>query len=238
MSEGRKEPREGGVQTIEDLRGPAGHLEALLNPGRPSGTVPLAVVLCHPHPLFGGTLHNKVVYHAMKTFTDVGLPVLRFNFRGAGRSEGEHDFGLGEQEDVLAAVTWMSAAYRLPVLAVGFSFGAHTALRAGCRDRRVAGLVSLGTPIMAGDRVYTYEFLRGCAVPKLFVSGSADEFGPMARVDEALDAAAEPKQTVWITGADHFFTGKLNLMQAALRAWLQAHFLPLLTPDALREESA
>ncbi len=218
--------REGGVRTIETLRGPAGRLEALLNPGRLSPDPPACVLLCHPHPLFGGTLHNKVVYHAMKTFTDLGLPVLRFNFRGAGRSEGTHDGGLGEQGDVRAGLDWLAGEYGLPILAAGFSFGAHMALRAGCTDMRVVGLVSLGTPVEAANRTYSYDFLSDCRKPKLFLSGSADEFGPVDTIQLALAGAPEPKQLVWIPGGDHFFVGKLGEMQAALRLWLEEHFAP------------
>src|SRR6202789_1484349 len=97
-----------------DLKGPAGRLEALLNEGQPDG--PFAVLVCHPHPLHGGTMHNKVVYHAMKTFQSFGLPVLRFNFRGAGLSEGAHDNGRGEREDVRAALDWLEREYRRPLL--------------------------------------------------------------------------------------------------------------------------
>ena len=224
------EAREGGVRTVENLRGPAGRLEALLNPGRLEKTALVSVLLCHPHPLFGGTLHNKVVYHAMKTFTDLGLPVRRFNFRGAGRSEGEHDHGKGEQDDVRAGIDWLAAEYRLPVVAAGFSFGAHMALRAGCDDARVRGLVSLGTPVEVTDgefsRRYGYEFLAGCEKPKLFLSGGADPFGPLNRVESALEAASEPKRLVWVLGADHFFTGRLPEMQALLRGWLEGQILP------------
>ena len=215
------EPRETSVRTVDDLRGPAGRLEALLNVSRSGVEAPAAVLLCHPHPLYGGTLHNKVVYHAMKVFTDAGLPVLRFNFRGAGRSEGTHDAGRGEQEDVRAGLDWLAGEYGLPVLAAGFSFGAHMALRAGCGDRRVCGLVSLGTPVEAADRSYSYEFLSGCGQPKLFLSGSADEFGPVSGAEAALAGASEPKQVVWVPGANHFFVGRLDAMQAALRDWLK-----------------
>ena len=223
------------MRTIDDLRGPSGRLEALLNPGaeRP----PAAVLLCHPHPLFGGTLHNKVVYHAMKVFTEAGLPVLRFNFRGAGRSEGQHDFGLGEQDDFRAGLDWLAREYPLPVLAAGFSFGAHIALRAGCNDPRVAALVSLGTPIEAGERAYTYEFLNACAKPKLFLSGAADVFGPVAQVEAAL-SGVPAGQLVWIPDADHFFVGKLDQMQNALRLWLQTNFLPSLKAAENREAAS
>lgn len=230
-------PREGGVRTVEDLYGPAGRLDALLNESRLSTPPPAVVLLCHPHPLFGGTLHNKVVYHAMKSFTELGLPVLRFNFRGAGRSEGVHDHGIGEQDDARAALDWLHARYALPVIGAGFSFGANMVLRIGCNDDRVTGLVSLGTPVEAASRRYSYEFLAGCNKPKLFLSGSADAFGPVPAVEAIVDAVPEPKQLIWITDADHFFAGKLDWMQRALRAWLEVHFVPLQHPAA-REEAA
>ncbi len=222
-------PREGGVRTINTLQGPAGRLEALLNPSRLPDVPLAAVVLCHPHPLFGGTVHNKVVYHAMKTFTELGMPVLRFNFRGAGLSQGRHDHGQGEQDDVRSAVDWLMAEYGLPVLAAGFSFGAHMALRAGYEDNRVSGLISLGTPIEAANRVYSYEFLHNCTKPKLFLSGTADEFAPVGKLQAALAPVPEPKQIAWVTEADHFFAGKLDRMQATLESWLLTHCFPKLT---------
>ncbi len=196
----------------------------MLNPG--DAAAPATVLLCHPHPLYGGTLHNKVVYHAMKTFTSLGLPVLRFNFRGAGRSEGVHDAGQGEQQDVRAGLDWLAAAYPLPIIAAGFSFGAHLALRVGCADARVCSLVSLGTPIAAADRLYTYDFLRDCTKAKLFLSGTVDPFGPVDQVEAAL-ADVPGKQSSWIPDADHFFTGRLDQMQQVLRAWT-ATLLPTL----------
>lgn len=214
--------REGGVRTIETLRGPAGRLEALLNPSRRAQPPAASVLLCHPHPLFGGTLHNKVVYHAMKTCAELGMSVLRFNFRGAGRSEGRHDYGAGEQEDVRAGLDWLDAEYGLPIVAVGFSFGAHMALRAGCPDRRVIALASLGTPVQAADRTYSYEFLADCTKPKLFLSGAVDPFGSIPAVEAALEAVPDPRQIVWIAGADHFFTGHLEPMQRALQTWLES----------------
>ena len=130
------------LRNVEDLRGPAGRLEALLNEGQPDA--PYAALVCHPHPMYGGTMHNKVVYHAMKTLQEHGLPVLRFNFRGAGLSEGEHDRGHGETEDVRAALAWLGRVYAKPILFAGFSFGASVGLHACCGDARVHGLVGLG----------------------------------------------------------------------------------------------
>jgi alpha/beta superfamily hydrolase len=212
------------MRTIENLDGPAGRLEAVLNPGLGSGDPPLAVLLCHPHPLHGGTLHNKVVYHAMKTFIGLGLPVLRFNFRGTGRSEGTHDAGRGEQDDVRAGLAWLDREFGLPLLATGFSFGSHMALRAGCTDPRVHGLVALGTPVEAAGRNYSYEFLAASSQPKLFLNGTEDEYAPRAALEQMLLRVPEPKELTWVQGANHFFVNKLSEMQNALHAWTQAHF--------------
>lgn len=200
------------------LDGPAGRLEALLNQGREDATH--AAVVCHPHPLYGGAMHNKVVFHAMKALHGLGFPVLRFNFRGAGRSQGEHDEGRGEVADVRAALDWLENEFSLPVVFAGFSFGAATGLRAACPDPRVVALIALGTPIAAEGGVYDYEFLAQCAKPKLFLSGDNDPYGPRARLEEAVRAAAEPKQLLWVAGAGHFFEGKLDEMRAQLTAWL------------------
>lgn len=215
------------VRTIDDLAGPAGRLEALLNTGSPDAKY--AVLLCHPHPLGGGTMHNKVVYHAMKAFQSRGLPVLRFNFRGTGLSEGEHDEGRGEQDDVRAALDWLESNLRLPVLFAGFSFGSYVGLNAICGDERgkeaVVGAVALGLPAAAQGRSYTYDFLANCQIPKLFVSGTNDQFGPRAQVAAVVGKAHPSAEMVWVEGADHFFTGKLDQVQAAIVDWLQAHFL-------------
>jgi hypothetical protein len=205
-----------------DLDGPAGRLEALLNTGQPDA--PYAALVCHPHPLGGGTMHNKVVYHAMKVLHGFGLPVLRFNFRGAGRSEGAHDNGHGEQEDVRSALDWLDNEFHRPILFAGFSFGANVGLRACCGDARVRGLMALGLPVQAEGHAYTYLDLPACAQPKLFVSGDQDAFGPVDAIAEIVATAPEPKQLVWIEGADHFFAGKLDALQAVLREWIAHNF--------------
>jgi hypothetical protein len=171
-------------------------------------------------------MHNKVVYHAMKAFQAYGLPVLRFNFRGAGLSEGTHDNGRGEVSDVHAALDWLEQEYHLPLLFAGFSFGSNVGMRACCGDARVKGLVALGLPVQAGGREYHYSFLSGCAQPKLFISGNNDEFGSQAAVEAVVAGAAPPAALVMVPGADHFFAGKLEQMQQALTAWLEANFLP------------
>jgi uncharacterized protein len=212
------------LRSVDDLRGAAGRMEALLNVGRPDA--PYATLVCHPHPLFGGTMHNKVVYHVMKAFQAYGLPVLRFNFRGAGLSEGTHDNGRGEVSDVRAALDWLQREYDLPVLFAGFSFGSHVGLRACCGDERVKGMAALGLPVKAGGREYHYSFLAGCSQPKLFISGTADEYGPQPALEAVVAGAAPPASLVMVPGADHFFVGKLEQVQLALSTWLETNFLP------------
>jgi alpha/beta superfamily hydrolase len=198
-------PHRSHLQTIDDLRGPAGRLEALLNTGRPDA--PFAALVAHPHPLGGGTMHNKVVYHAAKAFSTFGLPVLRFNFRGTGLSEGTHDDGRGELDDIHAALHWLTAHYPVPILFAGFSFGSYVGLRACSGDPRVKGLIGLGLPVRS------------------------DAFSPRGVLEAVLVSAPEPKQITWVEGADHFFAGtpqspasKLAVMSEALRIWLAAEF--------------
>ncbi len=207
------------------LDGPTGRLEALLNAGADNATH--AAVVCHPHPLFGGTLHNKVVFHTMKALNSLGFPVLRFNFRGTGLSQGEHDQGDGEVDDVRSALDWLDAEYHLPMLFAGFSFGAAVGLRAACADSRVRAVIGVGTPVgpVAADsevpRTYTFEFLQDCMKPKLFVSGARDQFGPRAKLDALVASAPEPKKLVMIEGADHFFEGRLRELREAIETWVR-----------------
>jgi uncharacterized protein len=200
------------------LSGPAGQLEALLNAGSPDATH--AALVCHPHPEYGGTLHNKVVFHAMKALNGLGMPVLRFNFRGAGLSHGEHDQGAGEVGDVRTALDWLDREFHLPLVFAGFSFGAAVGLRAACPDARVTALISLGTPISpVDDRSYNYDFLQTCTKPKLLVSGSRDQFATKARLEALVSSLPEPKKLIIIDAADHFFEGRLREMREAVENW-------------------
>jgi alpha/beta superfamily hydrolase len=217
------------IISVDDLRGPAGRLEAVLNTGRSDAA--FAALICHPHPKGGGTMHNKVVYHAMKAFSSFGIPVLRFNFRSVGLSDGAFDNGHGEQDDVRAALDWLEQNLGVPILSAGFSFGSYVNLRASCGDPRVKGLLALGLPAHAEGRGYTYGFLSHCTQPKLFISGDHDQYGPRPLIDEAFAAVAKPKRIVWIEGAEHFFQGtaespspKLNLMQEQIKQWLGQEF--------------
>ncbi len=203
------------------LDGPAGQLEALLNAGSPNASH--AAVVCHPHPVYGGTLHNKVVFHAMKALNNLGLPVLRFNFRGAGLSHGEHDQGTGEIDDVRTALNWLDHEFHLPIVFAGFSFGAAIGLRAAAPDPRVPALISLGTPISPVDnRAYDYEFLTDSTKPKLFVSGARDHFASKAKLEALVQSLAEPKKLVIIEAADHFFEGRLREMRETVENWTKA----------------
>ena len=166
-------------------------------------------------------MHNKVVFHATKALNGLGFPVLRFNFRGAGRSEGKHDGGRGERDDVRSALDWLEREFRLPIVFAGFSFGASVGLRAGCPDRRAVALISLGTPVSAEGREYRYTFLETCAKPKLFVSCDSDPFGPRKVLEDVVARAHPPKELVLIEGAGHFFEGKLGEMRASVEHWLK-----------------
>jgi alpha/beta superfamily hydrolase len=167
------------------------------------------------------------VFHIMKALNTFGYPVLRFNFRGTGLSQGEHDHGRGEVDDVRAALDWLDHEYHLPLIFAGFSFGAAIGLRAACPDARVRALIAAGTPVapVAADveepRVYTYEFLADCAKPKLFVSGARDQFGPKAKLETLVTSLPEPKKLIVIEGADHFFEGRLRELREAVEAWVK-----------------
>jgi len=199
------------------LEGPAGRLEAILwTPARSESPL-LAAVVCHPHPLFGGTMHNKVVYNTAKTLDALGIPVLRFNFRGAGLSAGGHDNGRGEQGDAQTALDYLGAQFPgLPLLLAGFSFGSAVGLRVGCRDARVRELIGIGIPVNSSD----FSFLAECPKPKLFVHGADDQFSSRLKVEEVIAPLQGEKRLVVVEDADHFFAGHLDEFNAAIATWL------------------
>jgi hypothetical protein len=222
----------GAIRSVT-LNGPAGRLEAILNPG--VFDAPFAALVCHPHPMFGGNLHNKVVYHAMKVINDaawgLGWPVLRFNFRGSGLSDGEHD-GEAESGDVLAALEWLEQEFQRPLIVAGYSFGAAMAMQACCTlsqshgaatqgNPRVRALIALGLPTQADGPAYRYSVPRGLTIPKLFLSGDCDHVAPAAQLVEVAASVAEQKRLILLHGADHFFTGYLVAMQRAMADWLR-----------------
>jgi hypothetical protein len=199
------------------LEGPVGRLEAILWSPLKANEPPLAAVVCHPHPLFGGTMHNNVVYQAAKSLDEMGLGVLRFNFRGAGVSEGKHDRGQGEQGDVRAALDYLAKEFPgTPLLLAGFSFGCWVGLRVGCEDQRVTELIGMGTPVNGSD----FSYLSECEKPKLFVQGSEDQFGSVDKLEVLVASLAGANQVRIVDGADHFFTGKLEQLGLAIADWL------------------
>ena len=199
------------------LEGPAGRLESILWTPTRADSPSLAALVCHPHPLFGGTMHNKVVYNAAKSMDALGIPVLRFNFRGTGLSTGTHDKGVGEQGDVESALDFLADRFpRVPLIVAGFSFGSYVGLRVGCRDRRALELIGLGIPVNSTD----FAFLRDCPKPKLFVQGSEDQFGARDKVEQLVGRLTGEKELVVVENADHFFAGHLDEFNAAMRSWL------------------
>jgi alpha/beta superfamily hydrolase len=199
------------------IDGPVGGLEAILWISNRFSRPPLAAVFCHPHPLFGGTFHNKVVYHATKSLDALGVAVLRFNFRGVGLSAGVHDKGIGEQGDVQAAIDFLASEFpNTPLLLGGFSFGSWVGLRIGCSDPRISELIGIGVPVNDSD----FTYLWNCPKPKLFVHGANDKFGALVRVEELVTAISGENRLAVIDGADHFFAGHLPEFDRAITTWL------------------
>ena len=199
------------------LSGSLGRLEAILwTPYHPR--IPLlAAVICHPHPSFGGTMHNKVVYQAAKSLDTLGVPVLRFNFRGAGLSAGTHDKGRGEQRDVQVALDFLAAEFpQTRLLLAGFSFGSWVGLRTGCADSRVTDLIGLGIPVNNWD----FTYLSACTKAKLFVHGANDEHGARHKVQELVAMFPGENNLIIIDGADHFFTSQLPQLDRAITGWV------------------
>ncbi len=205
------------------LKGPVGRLQATL--WTASAAEPgFVAVVCHPHPLYGGTMHNKVVYQAAKALQQRGASVLRFNFRGVEQSEGVHDRGIGEQADVRAAMDYLSAEFPgKPIILAGFSFGSSVGLRVGCEDARAIRLIGLGLPV---DNNSDLSYLRSCAKPKLIIQGGQDQFGSRANIEALFTTIPQPKRLVFVEGADHFFTGHLDAIGTAIDAWLDRPLPP------------
>jgi len=193
---------------------PHGRLEAILK--GPRGPIRGAALVLHPHPLFGGTMHNKVVFRAAAALNDAGLVVLRINFRGVGQSTGEHDEGRGEREDVRAGLDYLAENYPdQEITLCGFSFGARVGLEVGIADQRVRRLISIGTPV---DN-YDFGFLEDSDKPILFVHGDRDEFGDVGRLRELAAKIKAPVELQIISGAGHFFDDQLDELRAAITEW-------------------
>ena len=199
------------------LSGPAGRLEAILK--EPDGEVSRAAIVCHPHPLFGGTMHNKVVFRIARAFQEAGFSVLRFNFRGTGRSEGSHDEGRGEQDDLRSAVHFIEEKYPSAELwLAGFSFGAAVVLRAGCVLEEARALIVVGAPVSK----YDFSHVGRCDKPKLFVQGELDEFGSAEDLKRLAAKLDSTNQVTIIPGADHFFEGQLPALYETVSKFISS----------------
>ena len=218
------------------FEGPAGRIEAIIK--EPATVVTRAAIVCHPHPLFGGTMHNKVVFSIARAFQTAGFAVLRFNFRGAGQSEGEHDNGRGEQEDLQAAIKFVERKYAgAEVWLAGFSFGSAVMLRAAACDDldldleehaapmsqhapavggRVRAIVATGVPVST----YDLTGIPKCGKPKLFVQGSLDKYGSVEDLERLFATLDAPKELKIIQGADHFFEGHLTELKHTISSFV------------------
>ncbi|HEY3056236.1 MAG TPA: alpha/beta fold hydrolase [Thermoanaerobaculia bacterium] len=197
-----------------DLYGKAGRLEALYRELQdPKGVA----VISHPLPTGGGTLHNKVVFRAARGLENANVATLRFNFRGVGASAGTFDEGEGEQDDFLTALSWMMKKHPgVKVFAGGFSFGAWVASRAACEVEAVDALFLIGTPV----NKYDFGYLRFCEKPMLFIHGTQDDHGDVAKLEKLVQNVRNAESVI-VTGADHFFSKQLEAVEETLRSWTE-----------------
>jgi len=203
----------GSPRRIEShlLDGAVGKLEALLE--EPESVPAREVCLvCHPHPLYGGTMRNKVVHRIARALRRSGTVVLRFNFRGVGSSQGVHDAGRGELEDARMLMEWLRLRYpELPYSAAGFSFGSRIALRLACSVAGTRRVIAVGFPTNSET-----EHLTDCGVSKIFVQSTNDEHAPRPELEALYKTFAEPKQIHWLEGGDHFFRDALDALEETI----------------------
>lgn len=201
-------------RTIESLflAGPAGRLEALLE--EPDDVAPrIAALVCHPHPQYGGTMHNKVVYRIARGLRHAGCVVLRFNYRGVNLSEGSYAHGEGELQDAQTALAYLRSRYpQLPFLLAGFSFGSRIVLRMGCGGAGATQVIAVGFPTTYKDR----SFLDDCSIPRVFVQSTHDEHGPLDQLRPIVDALPERRRLIEVEATDHFFAGGLEELEAQI----------------------
>jgi alpha/beta superfamily hydrolase len=212
------------ARRIESLwiAGPAGRLETILEEPE-DGEPRQAAVVCHPHPLYGGTMHNKVVYRIARGLRHAGTVVLRFNFRGVGSSEGAHADGEGEIEDARATVAWLRERYpELPFGVAGFSFGARVITRLGCEVASASWLLAAGYPTRHG----VTEYLESCTRPKVFIQSTHDQYGPREELEALFVRVAEPRRLIWVESSDHFFAGGLDELERAVAESSATGLLP------------
>jgi alpha/beta superfamily hydrolase len=210
------------------VAGPAGRLECFLkHPATRIAPGATVAVVCHPHPMFGGTMHNKVVHAAAEAFAGLGMPVVRFNFRGVGQSSGAHDGGRGETQDLVAVLDDVAARFPgAPILAAGYSFGAWVALRVGCADARVAALVGIAAPV----GLYDFRFLQGCDRPLSLIQGEADPLAPIGLVLAFAALLPNGGGVLPVAGAAHGFADHLEELADRVAQAVPAHLRPPLVP--------
>lgn len=197
---------------------PQGHLEGILKPEEEGSSPPYVSVICHPHPLYGGTMHNKVVFKVAQTLQALTIPALRFNFRGIGQSTGVYDEGRGEMDDVRYALEFLSRRYPgVPAIIAGFSFGSYVGLRVAASDDRAQAMIGLGVPA----RWFGGDTLQGCHKPKLLIHGTQDELAPYELAKQWFEQIPAPKSMIAVEGADHFFQGRLDEVQAIITRFVQ-----------------
>jgi alpha/beta superfamily hydrolase len=200
------------------INGQVGQLEAILK--EPKGKMRGVALVCHPHPLGGGTMHNKVVFRTAAGLLDAGLITLRFNFRGVGTSDGAHD-GEAEKQDVKDALNYLSENYPdQPITLAGFSFGSRMGTEVGMTDERVVRLISIGTPV---DKYKDFSYLENLRKPILFVHGDRDEFGALENVEKLVEkvAAKTDAELVSFENCGHFFDEHLNELREAVKNWVE-----------------
>ena len=197
------------------IDGPAGRLEALIEGPDDAAPIERVAVICHPHPLHGGTMHNKVVFRLARAAREAAAAVVRFNFRGVGQSAGTYDEGIGEQDDVRAALRYAAGRHPgLPLLAAGFSFGSRVGLRVVCgEDSGVERFLAVGTAVEYGE----WAFLADCRCRTHFLHSTNDEHGRRSTVEAVFEKAAEPKTLTWIEASNHFFSDALDELERAAR---------------------
>ncbi|MBE3561611.1 MAG: hypothetical protein IMW89_20670 [Ktedonobacteraceae bacterium] len=196
-----------------NIPAPHGHLEGILKPEEEGSQPKYASIVCHPHPLYGGTMHNKVVFKAAQALLSLNIPTLRFNFRGVGHSTGSYDEGRGELNDVRSALEFLSRRYAgLPVIIGGFSFGAWVGLRVAAVDDRAQALIGLSVPA----RMFDGDTLDDCQKPKLFIHCTTDDIAPYDLALQWFERVPAPKRIVPVEGADHFFQNRLDEVQSAI----------------------
>lgn len=195
------------------LRGPAGRLEAMLE--EPETAAPReAALVCHPHPQFGGTMHNKVVHRLARGLRHSGAAVLRFNYRGVNLSEGTYDEGIGETEDARAALEFLRERYPdLPFSLAGFSFGARVILRLGCEPVGARRLIAAGFPAAYRDGAE----LGRCGVPRVFIQSTHDQYGPRPAMEAYFAGLTGEKRLLWVEAQDHFFAGALDEFEVTVK---------------------